>query len=89
MACRIELTSEARKDLAKLDRPVAARIQRFLSDRVGQLDDPRSIGTPLVSVPLWRYRVGDYRVLTAIEDDRLVILVVEVGHRGRVYRKAG
>ncbi len=61
MAFRIELTSEARKDLAKLDRPVAARVQRFLWDRVGQLDDPRSIGTPLVGAPLWRYRVGDYQ----------------------------
>jgi mRNA interferase RelE/StbE len=86
MAFRIELTSDAVKDLAKLDRPVAVRIQKFLRDRVGQLDDPRAIGSQLVGVPYWRYRVGDYRILAVIEDHRLVVLVVEIGHRSSVYR---
>lgn len=87
MAYRIELTPEAVRDLRKLDRQAAIRVQKFLRERVGVLDDPRSLGGPLVGVPYWRYRVGEYRILTEIRDSLLLVLVVEVGHRSKVYRR--
>jgi mRNA interferase RelE/StbE len=61
----------------------------FTSGARRQLDDPRSIGDALKGTrlgELWKYRVGAYRVITKIEDARLVILVVAIGHRREVYR---
>lgn len=86
MALRIELTAGARKQLRKLDRQVAIRIVRFLEHRVAPSDNPRSLGTALVGEPLWRYRVGDYRIVCEIDDGLLRVLVVSIGHRGDVYR---
>jgi len=87
MAYRVELTPEAARDLRKVNRPVARRIRPFLSERVATADDPRSLGGPLVGVPYWRYRVGDHRVLVEIQDDAVLVLVVEVGHRSEIYRR--
>jgi mRNA interferase RelE/StbE len=87
---RIEIDAAAEKDLAKLDKPIARRITKFLQDRVAALDDPRSIGGALQGVQFgefWKYRVGDYRIISKIEDETLLILVVRIGHRGRVYRR--
>jgi mRNA interferase RelE/StbE len=56
---------------------------------VAKLDDPRSIGEGLHGSRLgefWKYRVGDYRLISKIEDDRLVVLVLRVGHRREIYR---
>lgn len=89
MAWKIELTNTATLQLAKLDRPVAQRIRKFLRDRVAPLEDPRRIGQKLHGKALgefWKYRVGDYRIITKIEDDRLVVLVIEIGHRREIYR---
>lgn len=66
MAWRVEFDGGAKRDLEKLDKPIALRITRFLRERVGQLDDPRSIGEALKGSRLgefWRYRVGDYRII--------------------------
>lgn len=89
MAWRIELGRDAEKALDKLDRPVAQRILRFLYERVAPLDDPRSIGEALQGSKLgefWKYRVGDYRIISRIEDGELCILVVRIGNRRDVYR---
>lgn len=89
MAWRIELGRDAEKALDKLDRPVAQRILRFLYERVAPLDDPRSIGEALKGSQLgefWKYRVGDYRIISRIEDGELCILVVRIGNRRDVYR---
>jgi len=87
LAWRIELTETAVKTLAKLDRPVARRITRFLRERLAELDDPRSAGKALVGeLHLWRYRVGDFRVVVSIEDAAVRILVIRIGHRRDVYR---
>jgi mRNA interferase RelE/StbE len=86
---KIELDEPLKKQLAKLDRQIAKRITDFLHERVARLDDPRSIGESLTGSrlgDLWKYRVGNYRVLCDIQDDRLVILTVKVGHRREVYR---
>ena len=89
MAWSIELSVEAERDLHKLDSQHSRRILKFLHDRVAELDDPRSIGKALAGPrfgELWRYRVGDYRVICKIEDDRVVVLVLRLGHRKEIYR---
>jgi mRNA interferase RelE/StbE len=82
---RIELTRDAVRALAKLDKPVRRRIQGAI-DRLA--DDPRPAGMiPLRGAPgAFRIRVGDYRVIYALHDDRLLIVVIDLGHRRDVYR---
>ena len=89
MAWRVEFLAQAERDVEKLDRRVARRISRFLFDRVANLENPRSIGEALRGSRLgeyWKYRVGDYRLITKIEDDRLLVLVLRIGHRREIYR---
>lgn len=89
MAWRVDLSSLARKNLDQLDPPTARRILSFLQERVAPLDDPRSIGEALKGSrfgEFWRYRVGDYRIVSSIEDGALRILVVKIGNRREVYR---
>ncbi len=89
MAWQIEFGDAAKKDLATLDKQVARRITAFLRERVAKLEDPRSIGEALKGSKLgefWKYRVGDYRIISAIEDKIFRILVVKIGNRREVYR---
>jgi len=89
MAYSVELSAEVARELGKLDRQQAKRILKFLQERVAKLDDPRSIGKALHGSRLgefWKYRVGDYRFICKIEDDRLIVLVLRVGHRKEIYR---
>jgi mRNA interferase RelE/StbE len=89
MAWRIELDPAAERELGKLDPQVARRILKFLRERVANLEDPRSIGEALKGSRLgefWKYRVGDYRIISSIEDGALRILVVRIGNRREVYR---
>ena len=88
MAWRIDYTDTARTKLRRLDRDTARRIINYMDERVAVLDDPRSIGQALTGPlgGLWRYRVGDCRVICDIQDDALRVLVVRVGRRDRVYR---
>lgn len=89
MAWSVELSESADRELAKLDAQHRKRILKFLHARVAKLDDPRSLGEALHGSRLgefWKYRVGDYRLIAKIEDDRLVVLVLRVGHRKEVYR---
>ncbi len=89
MAWTIEFVPEAAKELHKLDRQVAARIVKTLEERIATLDDPRQIGSALVGdhAGFWRWRIGDYRVIARIEDERITILIVRVAHRREVYRQ--
>jgi len=89
MAYSVELSESADRELRKLDAQQAKRILKFLHERVAKLDDPRSIGEALHGSRLgefWKYRVDDYRLISKIEDDRLVVLVLRVGHRREIYR---
>lgn len=90
MAWRIEFTRNADKAMRKLDKGVAARMFDEL-DEIAKLEDPRSRGKALTGnlAGVWRYRVGDYRILCDINDGRLVILVVDVAHRRRGSRVNG
>ena len=87
MAWQIDLSDTAKKQLSKIGKSEAKRIVRFLRERLEPMDDPRQLGLALKGADnLWRYRVGDYRIIASIEDDRVRILVVRVGHRREVYR---
>jgi mRNA interferase RelE/StbE len=88
LAWTIEFAPDAAKELRKLDRAVAARILKTLRTRIATLDDPRTLGSALVGdhAGYWRWRVGDYRIVARIEDERITILVVRIGHRSAVYR---
>jgi len=89
LAWLIEFDAKAKKELASLDKTIAKRITAFLRERVAMLDNPRSIGEALKGSKLgdlWKYRVGDYRVIASIEDSALRILVVRIGNRREVYR---
>lgn len=89
MAWKIELSTLAQKNLDQLDPQIARRVLTFLNERVALLDDPRSIGEALKGSrlgDLWKYRVGDIRIISCIEDGTLRILVVKIGNRREVYR---
>lgn len=89
MAWTIEITPEAAKQIKNLGGSEGKRIRDYLRNRIAPLEDPRQLGKPLKGSDLghlWRYRVGDWRILCSLEDDRLVILVVALGHRRDVYR---
>lgn len=89
MAWSIELGPRAQRQLKELDPQVARRLSRFLFERIAPLEDTRSIGQALKGTEfgeLWKYRVGDYRIIVSIEDKRIRILVVRIGNRHEVYR---
>lgn len=84
----LEYSKKAQKQLAKLDRGVQALILSWIEKNLLNCENPRQKGKGLTAnrSGLWRYRVGDYRIVSSIEDERLIILVVEVGHRKEIYR---
>ena len=88
MAWAVEFLPTAAKELRKLDRTAAARIIHTLETRIAALDDPRTLGSALVGehAGYWRWRIGDYRVIARIEDERITILIIRVAHRREVYR---
>ncbi len=85
MAYRIEIRPKVEKDLKTLPKHVLRAIRRTID---ALADDPRPSGAKRLSArEEWKIRVGDYRVLYLIEDERLTIVVVKVGHRSDFYRK--
>ncbi|EUC01437.1 plasmid stabilization system [Rhizobium sp. CF080] len=89
MAWSIEFDKLVRKQVEKLDPQVQKRIHSFLYNHLAKLDSPRRAGEALHGSELgkfWRYKVGDYRVICDIQDHKLVVLVIEIGHRREVYR---
>jgi len=89
MAWKTELSPEAEKELDRLDPQAIKRILLFLRDRLSKSENPRRLGTALKGTQfknMWRYRVGDYRLICNIEDTKSKILVLRIGHRKEVYR---
>jgi mRNA interferase RelE/StbE len=88
LAWTIEYSDTARKQLKKLDKSIADLITRFMRDKIGSARTPRSMGHSLVGElrGYWRYRIGDFRIVTEIKDDKLVVLVIAIGHRKEIYR---
>ncbi|PYX31772.1 MAG: type II toxin-antitoxin system mRNA interferase toxin, RelE/StbE family [Acidobacteria bacterium] len=89
MAWKVELSASAVRDVERLDAQHAKRVLKFLFGRASGLENPRSIGQALQGQrfgEFWKYRVGDFRLICKIEDERLLVLVLRVGHRREIYR---
>jgi mRNA interferase RelE/StbE len=84
---RIEFDRDAARDLHKLGATAQRLILRYLRQRIATAENPRRFGRALTGdlKGLWRYRVGDFRIVAAIEDDHFIVMVVTVGHRRDVY----
>lgn len=83
MSYAIRFTPNAAKQVRKLDPTAAKHIRSFLELKIAQLENPRLLSKKLVNEEFWRCRAGDYRILTNIDDDQILILIVEVAHRRR------
>ena len=85
----VEYAASVRKSVRKLAPDVRKRIRRYIEERLASLDDPRQLGAALRGTQfedLWRFRVGDYRIIARLEHARLIILVLAVAHRREVHR---
>lgn len=87
MAWSVDFTASALKQLKKIDKKWQSKILDYLDDEVAPLDNPQDKGKALVGNKkgLWRYRVGDYRVICQIIEDDFVIVAITIGHRKNVY----
>jgi len=83
----VEISDIAEKLLRKLDRSIQKRLIDWLDDRITGCKNPRHFGEPLCGdlAGLWRYRVGDYRIICEIQEHRLVVLALAIAHRRKVY----
>lgn len=88
MAYKIEFSDEAFKEFSKLDKYTQKLIDAWIRKHLETNDNPRSIGKPLTGnkAGLWRYRIGDFRLLCLIRGDRLIILVMKIGRPCDVYK---
>ena len=89
MGWTVEISPTAQKQLAALDRATQKRLLDYLSERIDGCKNPRHFGEPLKAnrSGLWRYRVGDYRIICSIEDDRIIVLVLNIGRRREIYTR--
>jgi mRNA interferase RelE/StbE len=83
----IRLSETAKKQLQKLDKPIQRRITAYLNERLAATPTPKNLATRLTGTlnELWRFRVGDYRLICNIQDDTITILVLRIAHRKEVY----
>ena len=90
MLWKVEISDKADKQLLALDKPMRERIRNYVKD-LEKLPNPRMRGENLSGnlSEFWKYRVGDYRLICRIEDDKLLVLVVKIGHRSEIYKRAG
>ncbi len=84
---KIEYSEKAARELLKIDRQAAKRVKKYLDERIATDEDPRRFGEGLTEnlAGLWKYRIGDFRVIAEIQEHRIVVLVVRIGHRSKVY----
>ena len=88
MSYSVETTPRFDREFKKLDRFTQRMLKAWIEKHLVGYDDPRASGKPLTPnrKGQWRYRIGDYRLICAIEDDRLIIVALSVGHRSIVYK---
>jgi len=84
----VDFDPRALAELQKLDRVTQKRVLKFLRERIAGHAKPRDLGKALVGekARLWRYRVGDYRVICSVSDEQHRVQVLRIGHRKDVYR---
>lgn len=87
MSYTVEYTEKALKSLKKLDHSALIIIKAWIEKNLVGTEDPRKRGKGLTAnrSGQWRYRVGDYRILAEIQDEVLVILIIDIGHRSTIY----
>ncbi len=88
MSWRVETTTRFDREFRKLDRYTQKMVKGWIEKNLVNCTDPRGHGKGLTAdrSGQWRYRIGDYRLICVIEDDRLVILALTIGHRSEIYR---
>jgi mRNA interferase RelE/StbE len=84
---KITFEESAKKELLTLDRKAQAEIVQYLRNRIATDQDPRRFGDPLRKelAGLWKYRIGNYRVICEIQDEQITVLIIRIGHRSKVY----
>ena len=89
MSYRVETTARFDKEFKKLDRYTQKMVKAWVEKNLVDCKDPRVHGKGLTAnrSGQWRYRIGDYRLICLIEDDKLVILALTIGHRSDIYKK--
>ena len=87
MRYKVEFTAKSRKILNSLDSKVFQRINKWIRVNLEDCEDPREHGKALNGElkDKWSYRVGDYRIIADIQDDKVIILVTDVGHHKEIY----
>ena len=87
MKYRVELTKQVKKDLKKLDKYTASILISWMKKNLDGCIDPHRYGKSLTGnhKGKWRYRIGNYRLICNIQDDKILILVLSIGHRREVY----
>ena len=87
MSYKVEYIPQVVKTLEKMDKYTRRILVEWIEKHLVNSENPRIHGKPLAAnrVGQWRYRVGDYRIVALIEDDKLVILVIVIGHRKEIY----
>ena len=85
---KVYFTDEFKKSFLKLDKNVQKIIKHWINNRLINIDDPRTFGKPLVGdlKNYWRYRIGDYRLIVRINNNELIILLIDIGHRKKIYK---
>lgn len=88
MSYHVEFSKAALKELKKMDRYAASMILGWIRKNLEGCDDPRQYGKGLTAnrSGQWRYRVGDYRLLAEIQDGKVIILILHIGHRSEIYK---
>lgn len=89
MTYHVVYTEKAIKELKKLDKFTQKIIISWIGKNLEGCENPRGHGKSLTAnrKGQWRYRIGDYRLLCEIEDDKIIITVLNIGHRREVYNK--
>jgi mRNA interferase RelE/StbE len=88
LAWTLQISETAKRQLKSLDRSTAKAVLRYLNRLILETENPKQRGKPLTAnfAGLWRYRVGDYRVICDVQGGELVVLVLQIAHRREVYR---
>lgn len=87
MAYKVVFSYEFDKEFSKLDHYTQTIIIKWIEKHIENCENPRDFGKPLTNnlKGLWRYRIGDYRLLCEIHDNELIIFALSIGHRKEVY----
>jgi len=85
---RVEWSNRAQKQMRKFDKSISELILRWVHKHLDDCSNPRQYGKALTAnhAGQWRYRIGDYRLIAEIEEEKIIILILSVGHRKEVYQ---